>query len=66
MVRDINCHLVFEMMVSFLESPERTHPYLWRESFVVQRKMTAKVVMPALNDLDRVVGPTLPDTHPFP
>lgn len=66
MVRDINCYLVFEMMVSFLESPERTHPYLWRESFVVQRKMTAKVVMPALNDLDRVVGPTLPDTRPFP
>lgn len=41
MVSDIKCYLVFEIMVSFLESPEMTHlssdeyPYLWRESFVV-------------------------------
>lgn len=66
MVSDINCYLVLEIMVSFLESSEMTHPYLWRESFVVQRKMTAKAVVHALNDLNLVVGPTLPDTHPFP
>lgn len=66
MVSDINCYLVFEIMVSFLESPEMTHPYLWRESFVVQRNMTAKAIMHALNDLNLVVSPTLPDTHPFP
>lgn len=63
---DINGCFVFEIMVSFLESPEMTHPYLWRDSPGVQRKMTAKTTIHALNDLNLEIGPTLKDIEPFP